>query len=92
VYKLTNYISDNSDVTLPAVDPRTISPASNDAFEAGDDMFEPTNQDTTDPGDNSNRNLFFMNIGNDENTKIQKKLIIKEKRNIKPKVRKNIYT
>ena len=92
LYNIIHYILDNSDVTLPAVDPRTISPSGNDAFEAADDIFEPTSLDTTDPENNSNKNLYCLNIGNDVNTKIEKKLVIKGKRNIKPKVRKGIYT
>jgi hypothetical protein len=83
---LLDYLSnDNSDVTLPAVDPRTISPSSNDSYEASDDIFEHMNQDTTEPENSNDKDLFCLNIGNDVNTKIQKKIIIKGKRNIKPK-------
>jgi len=81
---LIDYLSnDNSDVTLPAVDPRTISPSGNDAFDVAEDLFEQSNQDETE--NITNKNLFHVNMDNDENTKIQKKMIIKARRNIQPK-------
>merc|ERR1711944_49874 len=42
---LIDYISnDNSDITLPAVNPRTISPSGNNGLEAAGNAFDETNE------------------------------------------------
>ena len=83
----TLFYLDNSDVTLPAVDPRTISPSGIDEYNAAEDTFVRSKQNGT--NFIQNKNLFHVNINNDEDTKIEKKMIIKARRNIKPKVNHN---
>ena len=78
---------DNSDVALPAVDPRTISPSSHDDFEVAEERSEQTNEHEIKIENTTNRNSFHFHIDNDETSKIQEqKTIIKAKRNIKPRV------
>ena len=80
-------ILDNSDVALPAVDPRTISPSGHDDFEVAEEHLSKTNEHEIKIENATNRNSFHFHIDNDETSKIQEqKTIIKAKRNIKPKV------
>lgn len=85
----TSFLSflDNSDVALPAVDPRTISPSGHDDFEVAEEHFQQTNEHEIKIENATNRNSFHFHIDNDETSKIQEqKTIIKAKRNIKPRV------
>jgi len=83
---LIDYISnDNSDVTLPAVDPRTISPSGNNGFESTRSSIEETNDIKIEPGFKITKNSFHYSPINEVNTNTQKKLVIKARRNIKPK-------
>jgi len=84
---LIDYISnDNSDITLPAVDPRTISPSGNNCLEAAGNAFDETNENTLETEHTISRNSFDFNPINDVDTKTtQRKLVIKAKRSIKPK-------
>ena len=86
---ITMFLSflDNSDVALPAVDPRTISPSGHDDFEVAEEHFAQTNEHEIKIENATNRNSFHFHIDNDETSKIQEqKTIIKAKRNIKPRV------
>jgi len=83
---LIDYISnDNSDITLPAVNPRTISPTGFNSSECAGNALKEANENEIDAEFNIVKNSFDYNPNNEMNTKTQKKLIIKAKRNIKPK-------
>ena len=77
---------DNSDVTLPAVDPRTISPSGNNGFESERSSIEEANNIKIEPDFKITKNSFHYSPINEVNTNTQKKLVIKARRNIKPKV------
>jgi hypothetical protein len=83
---LIDYLSnDDSDVTLPAVDPRTISPGGSNDLALEETTFEEQNQDGIKIEKNISNNVSHVDIGTDINTKGHKKLFIKARRNIKPK-------
>ena len=85
--KCVIYFLDNSDITLPAVDPRTISPSGNNGLEAAGNAFDETNENNLETEHTIIRNSFDFNPINDVDAKVtQKKLVIKAKRSIKPKV------
>ena len=81
------YVIDDSDVNLPAVDPRTISPAGSNELSPQADSFEELSQEAIQTEGNNNITLSQFDSDSSTNTNAQKKIIIKARRNIKPKVK-----
>ena len=68
------------------MDPRTISPGGSNDLALEETTFEEQNQDGIKIEKNTSNNVSHVDIGTDINTKGHKKLFIKARRNIKPKV------